>query len=132
MGKLINQIKRQEMLTGPEILAGFILDRATNKNGIVRLTYYSFPFWVEYVQEDGLRLDCYYLHQENSFPLLALMKKKPDYNSVLAVAPSILEWLDATYANCCPPEPKKARRRTPASQQQRSQSLAGPLGNNSR
>ena len=110
MGKLIDQIKRQEQLTGPEILAGFILDRAINKNGIVRLTYYSFPFWVEFVQEDGMRLDCYYLHQERSFPLLALMKKRPDFNSVLAVAPGILEWLDATYAMCCPPEPPRPKR----------------------
>ena len=49
------------------------------------------------------------------------MLVQPRYRDVLGVAPEILQWLDATYAMCCPPEPprpRKGRRRRVANRQQ--------------
>ncbi len=90
----------------PEILAGLIWDGAINsKDRIFRVQYFRFPCYIEYTHEhddDGFQLDCLYLGQEHSFMLV-----QPDYKSALGVAPSILQWLDATYAMCCPPEPPR-------------------------
>lgn len=120
MGKQIDKIKQQEQMTPPEILAGLIWDRAVNsRDRIFKTPYYRFPCYIEYCHEnqnDGFSLDCLYLGQEHSFMLI-----QPKYNDVLGVAPQILEWLDATYAMCCPPEPprpKRGRRRRVANRQQ--------------
>lgn len=128
MGKQIDRIKAQEQLTGPEILAGLIWDRALNsRDRIFRVQYYRFPCYIEYThehQDDGFQLDCLYLGQEHSFMLV-----QPKYNDVLGVAPQILEWLDATYAMCCPPDPprpKRGRRNRTAN----NRSMMGALGNN--
>ena len=134
MGKQIDKIKQQEQLTPPEILAGLIWDRAINsKDRIFRVQYYRFPCYIEYThehQDDGFQLDCLYLGQEHSFMLV-----QPDYKSVLGVAPSILQWLDATYAMCCPPEPprpRRSRRRRVANCQQRTNSLMNTRTQNTR
>ena len=120
MGKQIDKIKAQEQMTPPEILAGLIWDRAVNsRDRIFKTPYYRFPCYIEYCHEhedDGFQLDCLYLGQEHSFMLV-----QPDYKSVLGAAPSILQWLDATYAMCCPPEPprpKKGRRNRVSNRQQ--------------
>ena len=109
MGKQIDKIKKQEQLTPREILAGLIWDRAINsKDRIFRVQYYRFPCYIEYCHEhqaDGFQLDCLYLGQEHSFMLV-----QPNYESTLGAAPSILQWLDATYAMCCPPEPPRPSR----------------------
>ena len=128
MGKQLDKIKAQEMLTPPEILAGLIWDRAINsQDRVFRVSYYRFPCYIEYSHEsqyDSFSLDCLYLGQEHSFMLI-----QPNYKEVLGIAPQILEWLDATYALCCPPEPpkpkrQKAPRRTPRPL------MKGPLGGN--
>ena len=120
MGKKIDRIKRQEQLTPPEKLAGLIWDRAINsRDRIFRVPYYRFPCYIEYDHEhedDSFTLDCLYLGQERSFMLV-----QPRYRDVLGVAPEILQWLDATYAMCCPPEPprpRKGRRRRVANRHQ--------------
>ena len=109
MGKQIDKIKQQEQKTPPEILAGLVWDRAINsRDRVFRVPYYRFPCYIEYCHEnpdDGFSLDCLYLGQEQSFMLV-----QPKYNDVLGVAPSILQWLDATYAMCCPPEPPRPKR----------------------
>ena len=109
MGKQLEKIKQKEKMTPPEILAGLIWDRALNsKDRIFKVPYYRFPCYIEYChenQDDGFQLDCLYLGQEHSFMLI-----QPKYKEVLGIAPQILEWLDATYAMCCPPEPPRPRR----------------------
>ena len=50
MGKQIDRIKQQEQMTGPEILAGLIWDRAVNsRDHVFRVSYYQFPCYIEYV-----------------------------------------------------------------------------------
>lgn len=134
MGKQIDKIKQQEQLTPPEILAGLIWDRAINsRDRIFRVAYYRFPCYIEYThehQDDGFQLDCLYLGQEHSFMLV-----QPDYKSALGAAPSILQWLDATYAMCCPPEPprpRRSRRRRVANRQQMTNSLINTRTQNTR
>ena len=109
MGKQIDKIKRQQQMSIPEILAEYIWKGAINsRDRVFRVPYCELPCYIEYCHEnedDGFRLDCLYLGQEHSFMLI-----RPDYKSTLAVAPSILEWLSATYAMCCPPEPPRPRR----------------------
>ena len=109
MGRQIDKIRQQEQLTPPEILAGLIWDRAVNsKDRIFRVPYYRFPCYIEYChesQDDAFTLDCLYLEQEHSFMLI-----QPNYKEILAIAPQILEWLDATFAMCCPPEPPRPRK----------------------
>ena len=110
MGKMINKIKQQEQLSPPDILAGLIWDRAVNAKGhVFRTPYYRFPCYIEYVHDnddDGFRIDIYYLQQETSFMIL-----RPDYKSIRAVSPEILQWLDATYGSCAPIEPTWQSRR---------------------
>lgn len=109
MGQQIDKIKQQQQMTPPEILAGLIWDRAVNsKDRIFKVLYYRFPCYIEYChesQDDGFTLDCLYLGQEHSFMLI-----QPKYNDVLGISPQILEWLDATFAMCCPPEPPRPRK----------------------
>ncbi len=108
MGKQIDKIKQQMQLTGPEILAQLIYSRAIkSKDRIFKQPYFGYPCYIEYChehQDEGFQLDCLYLGQEQSYMLV-----QPDYKSALAVAPQILEWLDAVYATCCPPEPPRAK-----------------------
>ena len=109
MGRMIDKIKQQEQMTPPEILAGLIWDKAVNsKDRIFKVPYYTEPCYIEYVHDDpggAYSLDVYYLHQEHSFSLL-----KPSYKQVLAIAPSILEWLQSTYVSCNPIEPNKPQK----------------------
>ena len=110
MFKHIEAIKRQEQMTPQEVMAGFIWDRALNsKDHFFKIPYYEFPCYFEYSNDNhAFMLDVYYVGQEQVFTLL-----QPDYKSVLAVAPQILDWLENLYASV-PPEakPKKRRRRT--------------------
>ena len=128
MGKQIDKIKQQEQKTPPEILAGLIWDRAVNsKERIFKTPYFHFFCYIEYCheyQDDGFKLDCLYLGQEHSFMLV-----QPKYSDVLRVAPQILEWLDATYTLCCPPEPPKPRRQRGNRRQSR-MPRQGPIGVN--
>ena len=128
MGKQLDKINAQEMLTPPEILAGLIWDRAINsQDRVFRVPYYRFPCYIEYTHEsqyDSFSLDCLYLGQEHSFMLV-----QPKYKDVLGIAPQILEWLDATYALCCPPEPPKPKRQKAPRRPPRPL-MKGPLGGN--
>lgn len=128
MGKQLDKIRAQEMLTPSEILAGLIWDRAINtKERIFKVQYYRFPCYIEYSHEsqyDSFSLDCLYLGQEHSFMLI-----QPKYKEVLEIAPQILEWLDATYALCCPPEPPKPKRQKAPRRPPRPL-MKGPLGGN--
>ena len=112
MFRHIEAIKRQEQMTPQEVMAGFIWDRALNsKDHFFKIPYYEFPCYFEFSNDnEAFMLDVYYVGQEQVFSLL-----QPDYKSVLAVAPLILDWLENLYASV-PPEakPKKRRRRTTA------------------
>ena len=110
--KHIEAIRRQETMTPQEVMAGLIWSRAVNsKDHFFKIPYYEFPCYFEYATDNEMfMIDVYYVGQEQVFTLL-----QPDYKSVLAVAPQILDWLENLYASV-PPEakPKKRRRRTTA------------------
>jgi len=112
MFKHIEAIKRQEQMTPQEVMAGLIWDRVLNsKDHFYKIPFYEFPCYFEYSNDNqAFLLDVYYVGQEQVFSLL-----QPDYKSVLAVAPLILDWLENLYASV-PPEakPKKRRRQTTA------------------
>lgn len=127
MGKQIDKIKAKEQLSPQEILAGLIWDRALNsRDRIFRSSYFGFPCYIEYCheyQDDGFRLDCLYLGQEQSFMLI-----QPKFRDVLGAASQILEWLKETYMVCCPPEPprpKKSGGKRASAQPSRGQNRAG-------
>lgn len=107
MGKQIDKIRAREQMSPQEILAGLIWERAVNsRDHIFRVSYYQFPCYIEYCHEhEAFTLDTLYLGQERSFMLI-----QPDYRSVLGVSGELLNWLDATFATCCPPEPPRPRR----------------------
>ena len=107
MGVQIDKIKQQEQMTGPEILAGLIWDRAVNsRDHVFRVSYYQFPCYIEFVVDGAaFFIDCYYLQQENRYSLI-----QPKYKEILAIAPEILNWLDATFATFAPPEPPRPKR----------------------
>ena len=118
MGKQIDKIKQQEQMTGPEILAGLIWDRAVNsRDHVFRVSYYRFPCYIEFVVDGAAYfIDCYYLQQENRYSLI-----QPKYKDILAIAPEILTWLDATFATFAPPEPprpKKSKQNRSSNRQQ--------------
>lgn len=110
--KHIAAIRQQETMTPQEVMAGLIWSRAVNrKDHFFKIPYYEFPCYFEYATDNEMfMIDVYYVGQEQVFTLL-----QPDYKSVLAVAPQILDWLENLYASV-PPEakPKKRRRRTTA------------------
>lgn len=107
MGKRIDAIKRQEQMSPQEVMAGLLWARVVNSpDHFTKFQFYEYTVYFEYCNDnDAFRLDIYYLGQDHSFMLI-----QPDYNSVLGAAPSILDWLEATYATCCPPEPVKPKR----------------------
>jgi len=107
MGRRIEAIKKTEKMTIQEVMASILWHSVVNdKEHFLKLKYYEYTAYFEYDTEgDGFQLDVYYLGQDHSFMLV-----QPDYNSVLAAAPSILQWLEATYASSCPPEPVRPRR----------------------
>ena len=110
--KHIEAIKRQEQMTPQEVMAGFIWDRAVNSmDHFFKIPYYEFPCYFEYSNDnEAFLLDVYYVGQEQVFTLI-----QPDYKSVLAVAPLILEWLENLYASVPPEAKPKKRRRGPNS-----------------
>ena len=124
MGKQIDRIKQRQELAPNEILAGLIWDRAVNsRDRIFKVPYYQFPCYIEYCHEhedDGFSIDVLYLGQESSFMLI-----QPDYKSVLGVAGGILEWLEETYRQFCPPEPPKPERKRRRSSIRPAPSLLG-------
>lgn len=135
MGQRIDAIKRLQESTPQEVLAGYLWNFVLNrKDHFWKTKYYEFTAYFELNTDNGtFTLDVLYLGQETSFPLSTFMKAKPDYKSVLAITEQLLCWLENTYsvymAEAGPVvqnEPKRTKRRSPASQQQRSQSL----GNN--
>ena len=123
MGKRIDAIKRIQESTPQEVLAGYLWNFVVNsKDHFWKIKYYEYTAYFEYDNDNSaFMIDILYLGQEHSFMLI-----QPDYHSVLGVAPSILEWLEATYATCCPPEPVKPKRERGgrvANRQQVAQSL---------
>ena len=117
-------------MTPQEVMAGLLWARVVNSpDHFTKFKYYEYTAYFEFCNDnDAFRMDVYYLGQDHSFMLV-----QPDYNSVLGAAPSILEWLEATYLALCPPEqvkPKRGRRGRVVNRQQIAQSLTGPLGNN--
>ena len=107
MGVQIDKIRAREQMSAPEILTGLIWDRAVNsRDHVFRVAYYQFPCYLEYVEDGAAHyIDCYYLQQENRYSLI-----QPKYKEILAIAPEILNWLDATFATFAPPEPPRPKR----------------------
>ena len=106
--KHIAAIKQQETMTPQEVMAGLIWSRAVNsKDHFFKIPFYEFPCYFEYsADNEAFMVDVYYVGQEQAFSLI-----QPDYKSVLAVAPQILDWLENLYASV-PPEAKPKKRRT--------------------
>ena len=130
MGKRIEAIKRMQQSSPQEVMAAYLWNYVVNsKDQFWKTKYYDQTAYFELNHDgDAYMIDVLYMGQETSFPLNAFMRPTPDYKSALAVAPSILEWLSATYAMCCPPDPPRPRRGRQdrvAQQPSRSQNGAG-------
>ena len=112
MGKRIEAIKRMQQSSPQEVMAAYLWNYVVNsKDQFWKTKYYDQTAYFELNHDgDAYMIDVLYMGQETSFPLNAFMRPTPDYKSALAVAPSILEWLSATYAMYCPPEPPRPRR----------------------
>ena len=132
MGKMIDKIKAQEQLSPNEMMAGIIWSQAVLSPGhFFKTKYYDRTMYVEYTHDNNaFTIDLYYYGQEESFMLI-----QPTYKAVLAVVPSIFEWLDNTYATFGPMEPERPRRsrrgRAPARPQRGNTMMPGVRPQNS-
>ena len=131
MGRRIEAIKRAQQQSPEEVMASYLYYFVLNsKGGFWKTKYYDRTAYFELNHDcNAYFVDVLYCGQETSFLLSTFMKAKPDYKSVLAITEQLLCWLENTYsvymAGVGPvvmSEPKKTRRRSPASQQQRAQS----------
>lgn len=130
MGKRIEAIKRMQQSSPQEVMAAYLWNYVVNsKDQFWKTKYYDQTAYFELNHDgDAYMIDVLYMGQETSFPLNAFMRPTPDYKSALAVAPSILEWLGATYAMYCPlepPRPRRSRQDRVAQQPSRGQNGAG-------
>ena len=125
MGKKIDRLRKLQSLTPQEFLASLLFYYVVNgKDHFFKTQFNEYPLWLEYAHEnedDAFTLDVLYLGQEHSFMLI-----KPDYKSVLAVAPQLLEWLQSTYTSTVPvvpvmPSKRQRGRRPPRVRPQRPQ-----------
>ena len=142
MGRKIEAIKRTLQSTPEEVMANYLYYFVLNsKDHFWKTKYYDRTAYFELNHENyGFFIDVLYCGKETSFLLSTFMKKMPDYKSVLAVTEQLLCWLENTYAEysagvgpVMQNEPKKTKRRSPASQQQRAQSATKmPPGNTPR
>ena len=110
MGKKIDRLRKLQSLTPQEFFASLLFYYVVNgKDHFFKTQFNEYPLWLEYAHENenaAFTLDVLYLGQEHSFMLI-----QPDYKSVLAVAPQLLEWLQSTYASSVPVEPIRPPRR---------------------
>ena len=135
MGARIEAIKRLQQSSPTEVMAGYLWNFVVNsEDHFLKIQYYESNAWFEMCHEnDAYVIDVLYLGQEISFPLSTFMRKAPDYKSVLAITPQLLEWLENTYATYSAPGPvvlnkpkgqRKRRTRVPQGPRQ------GPLSGN--
>ena len=131
MGRRIEAIKRAQQQSPEEVMASYLYYFVLNsKGGFWKTKYYDRTAYFELNHDSNAYfVDVLYCGQETSFLLSTFMKAKPDYKSVLAITEQLLCWLENTYsvyrAGVGPVvqnEPKRTRRRSNASQQQRVQS----------
>ena len=134
MGERIEAIKRLQQSSPQEVMAGYLWNFVVNsKDHFFKTKYYECTAYFELNNDnDACMIDVYYLGQETSFPLSTFMRKAPDYKSVLAITPQLLEWLENTYAVSNTPEPIKPvlpkRRKRPRKAPR--PLTQGPLGGN--
>ena len=132
MGKRIEAIRRLEQSSPQEVMAGYLFNFVVNgEEHFFKTKYYEYTAYFELNHDnDVYMIDVLYLGQETSFPLSTFMRKVPDFKSVLAITPQLLEWLENTYVvNGTPvksvkPKKQKAPRRPPRPL------MKGPLGGN--
>ena len=116
MGKRIEAIRRLEQSSPQEVMAGYLFNFVVNgEEHFFKTKYYEYTAYFELNHDnDVYMIDVLYLGQETSFPLSTFMRKVPDYKSVLAITPQLLEWLENTYAVNGTPvksvKPKKPKR----------------------
>ena len=135
MGKRIEAIKRMQQSSPTQLLAGYLNYYVLNgKDHFWKTKHYNYAAFFELNHDNEMyMIDVYYLGQETSFPLSTFMRKAPDYKSVLAITPQLLEWLENTYTAYGAPDPvvpskptgqRKRRARVPQGPRQ------GPLSGN--
>ena len=133
MGRRIDAIKRAQEQSPEEVMASYLYYFVLNsKDHFWKTKYYDRTAYFELNNDNNAYfVDVLYCGQETSFLLSTFMKKMPDYKSVLAITEQLLCWLENTYsvymAGLGPVvqnKPKKTRRRSATSQQQRAQSPA--------
>ena len=131
MGRRIDAIKRAQEQSPEEVMASYLYYYVLNsKDHFWKTKYYDRTAYFELNNDNNASfIDVLYCGQETSFLLSTFMKQMPDYKSVLAITEQLLCWLENTYsvymAGLGPVvqnEPKKTRRRSATSQQQRGQS----------
>ena len=131
MGRRIEAIKRSLQQSPEEVMASYLYYFVLNsKDHFWKNKYYDRTAYFELNNDNNAYfLDVLYCGEETSFLLSTFMKAKPDYKSVLAITEQLLCWLENTYAiktavvgPVATNEPRRTRRRSAASQQQRAQS----------
>ena len=131
MGRRIEAIKRAQQQSPEEVMASYLYYFVLNsKDHFWKTKYYDRTAYFELNNDNNAYfIDVLYCGEETSFLLSTFMKKMPDYKSALGITEQLLCWLENTYsvymAGLGPVvqnEPKKTRRRSAASQQQRAQS----------
>lgn len=131
MGARIEAIKRMQQSSPTEVMAGYLWHYVVNsEDHFLKIQYYESNAWFEMCHEnDAYVIDILYLGQEMSFPLSTFMRTAPDYKSVLAITPQLLEWLENTHAVSGVPGPvvlnksRRTRRRTTTPQQRPTQGM---------
>ena len=133
MGRRIEAIKKAQESSPEEVMASYLYYFVLNsKDHFWKTKYYDRTAYFELnYANNAYFIDVLYCGQETSFLLLTFMKAKPDYKSVLAITEQLLCWLENTYAiqtaavgPVATNEPRRTRRRSATSQQQRAQSAA--------
>ena len=135
MGARIEAIKRMQQSTPEEVMAGYLLNFVVfGKEHFLKIKYYDRTAYFEMCHDNNAyTIDVLYIGQETSFPLSTFMRKAPDYKSVLAIAPQLLEWLENTYAvSNVPaiPTNQKSNRRTSIASRQQAKARRGALNGN--
>lgn len=112
MGAKIDAIKKQVQLTPQEFMASMLYYYVFNSDGhFFKSSYNNQPLYLEYSKDDtGPKLDVLYMMNEKSFPLLLFMKRQPDYESALQIAPELLSWLQSVYISETPQKSQRQRR----------------------
>lgn len=131
MGRKIEAIKRAQQQSPEEVMASYLYYFVLNsKDHFWKTKYYDRTAYFELNNDNNAYfIDVLYCGEENSFLLSTFMKKMPDFKSALGITEQLLCWLENTYASymagvgqVVQNQPKRAKRRSSTSQQQRAQS----------